>query len=318
MDPVIIAQGLTRRFGDKVAVNSLDLSIERGQVFGFLGPNGAGKTTTVRLLNGLLTPDAGSARVLGMDVSREAQQIRRQTGVLTESSVLYEALTARENLQVFGDLFGVPEDKLPKRVQDVLKEFDLAERQDDKVGAFSKGMKQRLAIARALLHEPALLFLDEPTSGLDPAAARMVTGMIQQLSRAEGRTIFMCTHNLAEAQRLCDQVGIIDRGVLKAIGTPRELARQLFRGIQVEVDLRGEPSAAITSALGALPVVRSHAMEDGKLLLKVDLEESIPDVVATIAAAGGRIFGVVPREPTLEDVYFEVQANDRALKGGAA
>lgn len=318
MDPVIIAQGLTRRFGDKIAVNALDLSIERGQVFGFLGPNGAGKTTTVRLLNGLLTPDAGSARVLGMDISKEAQQIRRQTGVLTESSVLYEALTARENLLVFGDLFNVPEDQLPKRVQDVLEEFELADRQDEKVGAFSKGMKQRLAIARALLHEPALLFLDEPTSGLDPAAARMVTGMIQQLSRAEGRTIFMCTHNLAEAQRLCDQVGIIDQGVLKAIGTPRELARQLFRGIQMEIDLRGEPSAAITAALQALPMVRSQAMEDNKLLLKVDLEENIPDVVAAIAAVGGRIFGVVPREPTLEDIYFEVQANDRVSKGGAA
>lgn len=309
MNEAIVTEGLTRRFGELAAVNRLNLSIERGEVFGFLGPNGAGKTTTVRLLNGILSPNEGRAIVLGLDVASHAVDIRRQTGVLTEMPNLYEALTARENLCLYGDLYDVPKSELSRRIDALLDEFDLGERADERVGAYSKGMKQRLAIARTLLHRPVLLFLDEPTAGLDPVAARMVTDMIAKLSRQEGRTVFLCTHNLTEAQRLCDRVGVIGRGVLRALGTPRELARQLWHSLWVEIDLHGEPPVSVNEALRDMLCILSRTFEGGKLLLELDDEESLPDVVASIAAAGGRIYSVVPREHTLEEIYFEIAGN---------
>jgi ABC-2 type transport system ATP-binding protein len=318
MQSVIVAEGLTRHFGDHLAVNQLDLQVASGEVFGFLGPNGAGKTTTVRLLNGVLSADGGSARVLGYDVATEALEIRRRTGVLTETPSLYEALTARENLLFFGDLYGLPESELPRRAGALLEEFGLADRADDRVGTYSKGMRQRLAIARALLHSPELIFLDEPTSGLDPAAARMVRETIQTLSQAEGRTVFLCTHNLAEAQLLCSRVGVIDHGVLQAVGTPQELASSLWQELTVEIDLRGEPSAAVREALSRLPEVSGQSMENDRLVLTLANEDAIPTVVAAIAANGGRIYGVIPREHTLEEIYFRIQANSHGEKGGAA
>lgn len=308
---VIVTEGLGRAFGENIAVSQLTLSVRRGEVFGFLGPNGAGKTTTVRLLNGVLHPSEGKAWVLGLDVATQASEIRSQTGVLTETLSLYETLTARENLLMFGDLYGVSAEQLPRRASALLDEFGLGERADDRVGTYSRGMKQRLAVARALLHEPTLLFLDEPTSGLDPGAARMVTRMIQELSHREGRTIFMCTHNLAEAQRLCDRVGVIDRGVLQAVGAPQDLARQLWQGLWVEIDLRGEPSSRVNQALRSMPSVVERSMEGDRLLLRLDGEESIPEVVSTISMAGGRIFSVMPRQRTLEEIYFRIQGEDQ-------
>jgi ABC-2 type transport system ATP-binding protein len=305
----IITEGLVRRFGDKVAVDGLNLHVAQGEVFGFLGPNGAGKTTTVRLLNGVLSASAGKAWVLGFDVATQGAEIRRRTGVLTETPSLYEALTARENLLVFGDLYGVPEDRLPRRVSAILDEFGLGEHADERVGSYSKGMKQRLAIARALLHEPSVVFLDEPTASLDPLAARMVWDMIQDLSGREGHTVFLCTHNLAEAQRLCQRVAVIDHGVLQAEGAPRELAQRLWHDLWVEIDLHGEPAGAVDEALGRMPAVLKQSMDHGKLLLEVRDEESVPEVVAVISSAGGRIYGVAPREHTLEEIYFEIEGN---------
>ncbi len=316
MADAIWTEGLTRHFGEKVAVERLDLRVEHGEVFGFLGPNGAGKTTTVRLLNGILSATAGRAYVLGLDVASQGSQIRRHTGVLTETPSLYEALTARENLATFGDLYGVAEDRLPSRVDLVLEQIGLRDRADERVAGYSKGMRQRLAIARALLHEPEILFLDEPTASLDPAAARQVTGMIQELSQHGGRTVFLCTHNLDEAQRLCDRVGVIDRGVLRAIGTPRELAKQLWQGLWVEIDLHGEPSSDVWRALEQIPMVRNHKLEQGKLFLEVKEEDDIPGVVLAIASAGGTIYGVSPQQYSLEDIYFRI-AGDGQEEGGA-
>ena len=312
MDSVIVTQGLSRRFGDTVAVDRLDLSVQTGEVFGFLGPNGAGKTTTVRLLNGVLGANEGRARVLGFDLATQSAEIRRLTGVLTETPSLYDSLTARQNLRLFGDLYGVKEAELPGRIDALLDQFDLGQRGDDRVGTFSKGLRQRLAIARALLHEPPLLFLDEPTAGLDPAAARMVTDLIRQLSHHEGRTIFMCTHNLGEAQRLCDRVGVIDRGLLRATGTPQELASQLWQDVWVQIDLHGEPSAEVAHAVARAPGVRGHTMEGSSLLVELDREDNIPDLVVAISLAGGRIYSVVPQEHSLEDIYFKIQGDGRS------
>jgi len=312
----IITQGLTRCFGETLAADQLNLRVDRGEVFGLLGPNGAGKTTTVRLLAGVLRASAGRAQVLGLDVATQAMEIRRRVGVLTETPNLYESLTARDNLLLYGDLYGVPKDVLPQRVQDVLDEFGLSHRAEDLVGSYSKGMRQRLAITRALLHEPALLFLDEPTASLDPAAARMVTDTIQELSRKDGRTVFLCTHNLDEAQRVCDRVGVIDQGRLLAVGAPRELARQLWQRLWVEIDLHGEPSAEVDQMVARMPGVLSRRMEGGRLWLELDDEEAIPEVVNAISGARGRIYSIRASEHSLEEIYFEIQKGGRPSIGG--
>ncbi len=320
MEPVIEAQELTRRFGTTLAVDRLSLTVEQGQVFGFLGPNGAGKTTTIRLLNGILSPSAGTAHVLGYDVRTEPNEVRRRTGVLTETPSLYESLTARQNLRFFGDVYGVPEGRLPERIAEVLEEMGLSERADEPVAAYSKGMKQRLAVGRALLHEPPLLFLDEPTAGLDPEAARMVTEMIAQLSHQQGRTILLCTHNLVEAQRLCDRVGVISQGALRAIGSPEELAHQLWNSLWVELDLHGQMDEPILAALRSQPHVRTVAAQQGRLRVELDDQEQIPDVVRVVVSAGGRVYGVAVEQHSLEDVYFELQGTNHhhaAIKGEA-
>jgi len=313
----IITQGLTRCFGETLAADQLNLRVDRGEVFGLLGPNGAGKTTTVRLLAGVLRASAGRAQVLGLDVATQAMEIRRRVGVLTETPNLYESLTARDNLLLYGDLYGVPKDVLPQRVQDVLDEFGLSHRAEDLVGSYSKGMRQRLAITRALLHEPALLFLDEPTASLDPAAARMVTDTIQELSCKDGRTVFLCTHNLDEAERLCDRVGVIDQGRLLAVGAPRELARQLWQRLWVEIDLHGEPSAEVDQMVARMPGVLSRRMEGSRLWRELDDEEAIPEVVDAISGARGRIYGSRAREQSLEETYFEIQRGGRPTIGGS-
>src|SRR5215208_1674699 len=202
--PVIQISSLSRRFGEKNAVDHLTLAVQAGEIFGFLGHNGAGKTTTVRLLNGVLEPTFGQACVLGLDPQTDGPAVRAQTGVLTETPSLDERLTARENLSFYADLYSVPRLEVAQRVNSLLTEFELADRADEKVGGYSKGMKQRLALARALLHRPKVLFLDEPTAALDPVAARHLHSLVENLARHEGCTVFLCTHNLMEAQKLCD------------------------------------------------------------------------------------------------------------------
>src|SRR5512133_599418 len=218
--PVIQISSLSRRFGEKNAVDRLTLEVQAGEIFGFLGHNGAGKTTTVRLLNGVLEPTSGEACVLGLDPQKEGPTLRARTGVLTETPSLDGRLTARDNLSIYADLYSIPQEKVAMRVNAILAEFELADRADEKVGGYSKGMKQRLALARALLHQPEVLFLDEPTDGLDPVATRHVHMLVTRLSRDMKRTVFLCTHNLVEAQLLCDRVAVLEHGRLLAIGTP--------------------------------------------------------------------------------------------------
>jgi len=308
---VIQANELARHFGDIKAVDGLTFAIEEGEVFGLLGPNGAGKTTTVRLLNGVLKPSTGQARVLGFDPATEGSELRRQTGVLTETPSLYERLTARQNLTIFGALYSVPEPALSRRVTELLDFFQLSERADDKVGGFSKGMKQRLALARALLHEPPLLFLDEPTAGLDPEAARQVTDLIQQLSHQQGRTVLLCTHNLDEAQRLCDRVGVMNRGRLLAMGALAELARTLWQGLWVDVELRTSPPAEAAAALRGVPGVDEVEGEAVRWAVRVSGDEVIPAVVAALVAQGASIMRVNPRQHSLEDIYLKLQKEVR-------
>lgn len=312
MTPVIKAENLSRRFGDRVAVDSVSFSVEPGEVFGLLGPNGAGKTTLVRLLNGVLAASGGKAHVLGHDPTVDGETIRRQTGVLTETPSLYERLTARDNLQFFGTMYGVPEAELPRRVNDLLERFGLADRAKERVGGYSKGMKQRLALARTLLHQPRLLFFDEPTSGLDPEASRDVTDLIAELSRQEERTVFLCTHNLDEAGRLCDRVAIIKSGRFLAVGTPETLAHDLWQGLWVDFTLQGTPASDLAEKTRALPGVLDVQLDTNSLAVQVANVDAVPDVVAGLAAAGARILKVHPREHSLQEIYFKLQEEAKA------
>lgn len=307
MTHAIQVEGLSRTFGSLKAVDAVSFTVEQGEVFGLLGPNGAGKTTLVRLLNGVLAASAGSARVLGCDPATEGDTIRARTGVLTEQPSLYERLTARDNLRFFGTLYGVPEAELAGRVDELLATFDLTARANDRVGGFSKGMKQRLALARTLIHQPELLFFDEPTAGLDPEAARNVTELIEQLSGERGRTVFLCTHNLDEAQRLCNRVAIINQGQLLAVGGQAQLARELWQGTWVDITLRTAPTPALLQALRERPGVTQAQADGTSLSVQLEAEDRIPELVAGVVAAGGEIMRVTPREHSLEEIYFRLQ-----------
>jgi ABC-2 type transport system ATP-binding protein len=294
---------LTRVFGDRTAVDRLTLSIPAGTVFGFLGPNGAGKTTTVRMLAALIEPSSGTARVNGHPVGAGNEAIRRSVGILTETPGLYERLSARQNLFFFARLYGAGSARADAQAERYLRMLGLWDRRDDKVGGFSKGMRQKIAIARALLNEPAIVFLDEPTAGLDPEASRMVRDFVKEL-RAEGRTIFLTTHNLPEADELCDLIGVF-RSRLLRVDTPANLRAGLF-GNGTRVRIAGEP-AAFLAAARALPFVRQAVLEDSALAITLDdPNEQNPALVQALVSAGARIRYVEPIEHSLEDVYLEL------------
>ena len=311
-DPIITTTDLTRLFGDTVAVDRLSLDVQPGEIFGFLGHNGAGKTTTIRMLNGVLTATGGSARVLGLDPLADGPALRRRTGVLTETPSLDERLTGRENLRYYANLYDVPKAEVDRRVDELLDGFDLADRGSDKVGGYSKGMKQRLALARALVHKPDLLFLDEPTAGLDPLAARHVHEMVSQMARTEGGTVFLTTHNLVEAQRLCDRVGVMEHGQLVALGKPHDLARRLVRNLTVEFEIAPEDRALAIEALQAGPGKVADSQRNSHLAVTGAEREAIPDMISRLVSAGVHIYEVIPQEPSLEDVYFALHGEEVA------
>jgi len=287
------------------AVRGVSFEVERGEIFGFLGPNGAGKTTTIRMLSSLISPSAGRATVMGYEVGRDDQQIRRHVGILTETPGMYDRLSARRNLTIFARLYEV--EAVDRQVEKYLRLLGLWERRDDAVGEFSKGMRQKLAIARALLHEPPVLFLDEPTAALDPEASRLVHDFISEL-RSEGRTIFLCTHNLDEADRLCDRVAVF-KTHLRVVDTPGRLRRQVY-GRQVVFHLAGaaEPYLALARAL---PFVSAAEAEAGKLILTLDDPEGHnPDIVRALVAAGADIQFVGELRYSLEDVYLQLVKDD--------
>ena len=306
MNTVITINQLTRTFKETIAVDNLSLEVHAGEIFGFLGHNGAGKTTTVRLLNGVIEPTSGSMRVLGFDPQVDGPALRARTGVLTETPSLDERLTAWDNLSIYADLYGVPKAEVKQRIKELLAEFDLADRVQEKVGGYSKGMKQRLALARALLHKPELIFLDEATSGLDPISAHHVNGLIERMARREGCTVFMCTHNLVEAQRLCDRVAILEHGRLVALGTAAELTRKYVRRLDVEIEVAEEQIEVALKVLRGLPqlVLGEPAQPNGALVVTVNKRESIPDVLASLVQKQVRVYRMAPQEANLEMVYF--------------
>lgn len=299
---------LTRAFGSLVAVNDLTLAIPEGTVFGFLGPNGAGKTTTVRLLSALIAPTSGSAAVAGYRLGKQNEAIRQSVGILTETPGLYDRLSAWQNLMFFAELYGLTAKRAASQVEHYLNLLDLWERRDDKVGGFSKGMRQKLAIARALLHEPKIIFLDEPTSSLDPESARVIRDFIKAL-RTEGRTIFLTTHNLPEADELCDLIGVF-RARLLRLGTPANLRIGMF-GMGTQVRVVGDATHWIETVRG-LPFVHDAHAEDGVLSVSLDHpDDQNPALVQALVNAGAQIRAVEPISHSLEEVYLELVENER-------
>ncbi|MGD8812940.1 MAG: ABC transporter ATP-binding protein [Anaerolineales bacterium] len=298
---MIVTEKLTKHYGKIKAVEDLTLHIPPGEVFGFLGPNGAGKTTTVRMLCALIGITSGQASVAGCKLGHQDQDVRRRTGILTEAPGLYDQLSAERNLGLYAHLHDVED--IAGRVERYLRMLGLWDRRNEPVGTFSKGMRQKLAIARALVHEPKVLFLDEPTSALDPEAAHLVRSFIADLKQ-EGRTIFMCTHNLDEADRLCDRIAIF-RTRLLALDTPAALRRKLY-GRTTVFHLRHATHAMI-SKLQALSGVHDVKSVDNRLLVTLDNpEETNPELVRTLVEAGADIQFVGELRRTLEDIYLQL------------
>jgi ABC-2 type transport system ATP-binding protein len=302
---MIEVAGLAKQFRTITAVHDLSFSVGDGEIFGLLGPNGAGKTTTIRMLSALIGPSAGTVRINGNGLDEAPQRIRAITGILTESPGLHDRLTARQNLAYYGRLYGLSGAGLRRAVDRYLSVVGMADSADRKVAGFSKGMRQKVAIARALIHEPQVLYLDEPTSALDPSAAKTIRDFVATL-RDAGRSIIVCTHNLDEAERLCDRVGIM-KGTLLEVDTPARLRRQNGTAA-IRVDLVGarRPDSFL-DLLVDLPFVAGARAEDGTLVVEVtDPRGDNPELVRALVEAGARITGVREESATLEAVYLRL------------
>jgi ABC-2 type transport system ATP-binding protein len=302
---LIDCENLTRKFGDLTAVDNLTLHVNEGEIFGFLGPNGAGKTTTVRMLACLISKTGGTAKIGDYEIGNRAdqQKIRRIIGLVPDNVGLYEELSAYKNLDFYGRYYKVDEANRRERIEYFLKLLGLWDKRDVAAGAFSKGMKQKLAIARALIHDPQILFMDEPTANLDPEASKTVRDFILDLKK-ERKTIFLNTHNLDEAQKICDRIAILNTKLV-ALGTPTELERSIS-GRKTVVQLESV-NDAIVSAARRVGMGNVEAVEGNKLMIRVDNpEKDNPDILNAIFAAGGRIQFVTEASSTLEDVYLKL------------
>jgi len=302
---MIEAVELTRHFKDIVAVEDLTLKVKDGEVFGFIGPNGAGKTTTVRMLCCLINPSRGTAYVNGLDITHPGDRIkiRGMIGLLPETPGLYESLSAHRNLDFFAQLYGISKGEREQRIKALLTTLDVWDRRDDPVAKFSKGMKQKIAIARALVHKPSFLFLDEPTSGLDPQASLTVRNYLMDLKK-EGITIFLNTHNLDEAERLCDRIGVIQKRLL-AVGSPEELSSR-FWGKTTVIQLRSATTQMV-HAVESIPSVRRVSLSEGKLLVELEHpDRDNPLVVKTLVENGAQIEFVNELKHGLEDIYLRL------------
>jgi len=298
---VVEAHGLTRNFGTLTAVEDLSLDMEKGEVLAFLGPNGAGKTTTIRMLAGIISPTTGYAVVAGHRTDKEVDKIHESVGLLTETPGFYDALTAMWNLEFYARFYNGLD--IDRQMEKYLKITGLWERRDAKVGTYSKGMKQRLALARALIHEPEVIFLDEPTAALDPEAAREVRELVKNLSR-EGRTIFLSTHNLTEAEQLCSRIAVVQTHLL-ALDTPANLRQRLFRR-RVVVQLDGL-SESVVELVKGLPFVSNTETTGNEIIVELnDPENTRPELVRHIVEAGGKIMSVSEQQHSLEEIYLNL------------
>ena len=305
----IRAESVTRDFGPVRALDALSLEIPKGIVFGFLGPNGAGKTTAIRVFLGLIEPSAGRAEVLGLDTRRDGAAIRTRCGALLEHPGLYERLSANDNLDFYGRAWHVPRRVRQERIRELLTRFGLWDRRDDPVGRWSRGMKQKLSVARAVLHRPDLVFLDEPTSGLDPVATAGLREDLAALAAYEGVTVFLTTHNLNEADRLCAQVGVIRGGRLLAVGSPESLRARQDSG-RVDIIARGLTSDVVEALRARTDVVASLTLDDGRLSVSLTSGASPAPIVALLVQHDVEVEEVRRVRATLEDAFLDLMGSE--------
>jgi ABC-2 type transport system ATP-binding protein len=308
MHDAIDVRGLTKSFGATIAVDHISFTVQKGEIFGFLGPNGAGKTTTTRMLTGIIPMDAGSASVLGHDIAAEPVAAKQRFGIVPETSNAYADLTAWQNLMLMGELYGLPRARAVQHSLDLLKTLGLLERRDQKVQGYSKGMKQRLILAMALLHEPELLFLDEPTSGLDVQSAQTILSMLRDLN-ALGTTIFLTTHNMEEANRLCHRVGIIRAGKMVAIDAPEKLKTAIEGVHQIEVSFDRGVSGTTLSGLAG--VVRVGRTGDKWIITAEDQDAVIKSLVDFSKMNGASIITLNTLAPSLDEVFLRLTQEER-------
>jgi len=307
-ESMIHAEHLSRSFGTIKAVDDLSMDVPAGIVFGFLGPNGAGKTTTIHLLLGLLEPTQGKARVMGFDTRSQADEIRNRSGALLEFSGLYERMSAEDNLDLYGRIYRMPGPERKARAKELLTHLDLWDRRKEKVGNWSRGMKQKIAIARALFHHPPLVFLDEPTAGLDPVAAAALRADLTSLVANEGVTVFLNTHNLAEAEKLCAQVGVIRKGKLLVLGNPDEL-RLREGGNKVEIIGRGFDEKTLT-LLQARPEVQRAEIQNSRLMIDIRGESRIGPLVTLIVQSGAEVEDISRGGESLEELFLTLMQEE--------
>jgi len=305
MELAVECNQLTKTFDGFNAVDHIDLHVEKGKIFGFLGPNGAGKTTTIRMLACLIRPSFGSAKVYGLDVVTEYMTVKKEIGYLPESPGYYPEMTPKEFLTYFARLFRVRRPE--KRIEAALKTVGLYDERNLQVGSFSLGMRQRLNIARTLLHDPSLLFLDEPTSGLDPRGTKEVRELIRSLGEG-GKTIFLCTHILPEVEMVCEEVGIVNKGRIVALDTPGNLRRKIRVSNIIHVGLGpgGRPTDELVEAIKSLEWVKDvTVVDDGNLAVEaLTHEERRPELARLLVQSGGELLYLNIEEPTLEDVFM--------------
>ena len=286
--------------GGKQALKEVSLSLSPGEVFGFLGPNGAGKTTAVKLLNGILSPTAGSCLVYGIDPTREPEKVHAISGVMTEHAQMYDHLTGMQNLIFYASLFGIRKEEGAARAASLLSSLELTDAKDQKLAAYSTGMRQRLSLARAFIHHPKVLFLDEPTSGLDPESIMNVNRLIQGLAKKDGVTVFLCTHQLRYAQEICTRYGLIEDGRLLASGTLKDLREQILPGMTLRVRADSVPAESAFRQTGERQYERDIRSED-----------EIPVIIRQIVEAGGNIYAAGSEQPSLEQIYFALTAKGK-------
>jgi len=303
MWPAIEAYNLTKRFGRILAVDHVSFRVRAGEIFGFLGPNGAGKTTTIRMLTGVLRPDEGTARIMGYDILQETVKAKRLMGVVPELANAYLDLSAWDNLMLVGELCGIPKRERERRASQLLKEFGLYERRNQRVKGFSRGMKQKLLFCMALINDPQILFLDEPTTGLDVETARYVRDMIQGYNR-QGVTIFLSTHNMEEANQLCDRVAIINRGMIAAIDSPERLRMKSSELQSVEVAFSGQARLEELERLEG--VVNLKRMGDKVRIYTRDLDAVVRGVVDYARKRDLKIISLRTLAPSLEEVFIKL------------
>ena len=308
MSSVIEVRNLTKIFGSTIAVDHVSFDVQKGEIFGFLGPNGAGKTTTTRMLTGVIPPDTGTATILGHDIRSEPVLAKQGFGVVPETSNAYTDLTAWQNLMLMGELYGLPRARAEQRSSDLLGLVGLLERKDQKVQAYSKGMKQRLILSMALIHEPELLFLDEPTSGLDVQSTQMILSLLRDLNR-QGTTIFLTTHNMEEANRLCHRVGIIRSGMLVAIDAPEKLKTAIDRVHRIEVSFDREVSGDTLAGIAGVSGVNRTG--DKWQITAENRDTAIRSLVTFGKQNGAAIVSLNTLAPSLDEAFLRLTHEEK-------